>query len=663
LISGSNQIEQLGVYPSIYFNNNSIVEENYTEFKYLYLKNKSRYANISQIIFKFEFHREGLKNIISGFSTKQSEDFPQIYAARMYFLYNSNLFLNFSLKNFTSFYTLNTKWIDGWLGKSNFYLNEYENTIIFSRNYRGKPMAIQINKSLKYMNFSSQNNEFVFYCKLDYNKINKGIEEVNIGETRGEIMISRNFPIYYYLDFYFDDDHSKRDIFLNINIRLNSYNISVLKNDFEIKGYIIDKDSIDRIMNGEYILLKESGSFNGNYIESYGYGFLQIQKEFNKTNISYDNINDEQYVLISLSNKDHNNINSPLLVEIVSKEKSNESYFMPINQYLIETFNQNENLNVNINNYTIDINDRLDKGRGNCLSDVMIEFSPNYNDIILNLNEGNETKIIYEEYNYHGFKKFRITNTSERQNQINFNVINTRNRKDANYLIRYFYTDVRDENNYTLDIYTNKDDTAKNNQDSDIVSVWFDFKNINVTRDSKPLNNTNYTITFYINAFLFPKDNTEVELVNTSAIIHNRKYLYRAEAQSMYNYDKSFTINFTNISREHNYKYDLQLKVNVFIRDRIQNEEFLTFTYEVDLTDIAKKDNTILIIFLSVIGGLIVISVIAIPLLIYYRKLKKDNSQLKEQVLDIGFSANIQKNILKKEVKSKKDEDYETEFI
>lgn len=318
---------------------------------------------------------------------------------------------------------------------------------------------------------------------------------------------------------------------------------------------------------------------------------------------------------------------------------------------------------MNINNYTIDINDRLDKGRGNCLSDVMIEFSPNYNDIILNLNEGNETKIIYEEYNYHGFKKFRITNTSERQNQINFNVINTRNRKDANYLIRYFYTDVRDENNYTLDIYTNKDDTAKNNQDSDIVSVWFDFKNINVTRDSKPLNNTNYTITFYINAFLFPQDNTEVELVNTSAIIHNRKYLYRAEAQSMYNYDKSFTINFTNISREHNYKYDLQLKVNVFIRDRIQNEEFLTFTYEVDLTDIAKKDNTILIIFLSVIGGLIVISVIAIPLLIYYRKLKKDNSQLKEQVLDIGFSANIQKNILKKEVKSKKDEDYETEFI
>ena len=50
-------------------------------------------------------------------------------------------------------------------------------------------------------------------------------------------------------------------------------------------------------MNGEYILLKESGSFNGNYIESYGYGFLQIQKEFNKTNFSYDTNNDEQYVI------------------------------------------------------------------------------------------------------------------------------------------------------------------------------------------------------------------------------------------------------------------------------------------------------------------------------------------------------------------------------
>ena len=54
---------------------------------------------------------------------------------------------------------------------------------------------------------------------------------------------------------------------------------------------------------------------------------------------------------------------------------------------------------------------------------------------------------------------------------------------------------------------------------------------------------------------------------------------------------------------------------------------------------------------------------IVINFFFVYRKLRRDNSQLKEQVLDLGYSAGVQKNILTKEINSKKDEDYETEFI
>ena len=112
----------------------------------------------------------------------------------------------------------------------------------------------------------------------------------------------------------------------------------------------------------------------------------------------------------------------------------------------------------------------------------------------------------------------------------------------------------------------------------------------------------------------------------------------------------------------------MQIKVNVYIKDKIFNEEFLTYTSEVDLTDIKEKKEDgkshkyEIIIGISV--GLVVLGIIIIVIFICHnRRLKIYNSQLKEKVLSIGYTAGIEKNVILKEEQTKKDADYETTFI
>ena len=69
-----------------------------------------------------------------------------------------------------------------------------------------------------------KNAEFIFYFQLEYNMRNKGITEVKSGETRSQIMKSGHFPLYYYIKIK-DEDY----INIDVNLRLNSYDDSVLK--------------------------------------------------------------------------------------------------------------------------------------------------------------------------------------------------------------------------------------------------------------------------------------------------------------------------------------------------------------------------------------------------------------------------------------------------
>ena len=61
----------------------------------------------------------------------------------------------------------------------------------------------------------------------------------------------------------------------------------------------------------------------------------------------------------------------------------------------------------------------------------------------------------------------------------------------------------------------------------------------------------NYNITFFVYAYLFSKEELKEELVNTSACINNRNYLYKAETISIYGYSNIYLF-FQNILRQHN---------------------------------------------------------------------------------------------------------------
>ena len=84
----------------------------------------------------------------------------------------------------------------------------------------------------------------------------------------------------------------------------------------------------------------------------------------------------------------------------------------------------------------------------------------------------------------------------------------------------------------------------------------------------------------------------------------------------------------------------------------------MTYTSEIDLTKIKEEDNN-----KGKENDDDTMKIIIIVILFINRKLKKDNKELKEKVLSIGYSAGIEKNVIVSETKSKKDQDYETTFI
>ena len=158
---------------------------------------------------------------------------------------------------------------------------------------------------------------------------NKGIIEIKSGEIRSQIMESGNFPLLYYFKIKYQDY-----INFDMNLRLNSYDDSVMKNNFEIKGYLLDEDNMKRIINREYVPL--NNSINGIYSNRFKVGLIEV----NQKNTRDDNYS---YFLIEITNSDEKKINSYFLVELIVKENYKDAYFMPIGQYIIETFDDYNN--------------------------------------------------------------------------------------------------------------------------------------------------------------------------------------------------------------------------------------------------------------------------------------------------------------------------------
>ena len=401
--------------------------------------------------------------------------------------------------------------------------------------------------------------------------------------------------------------------------------------------------TIKRKINGEYIQL--NNPINGYYSNKFKVGLLEVNQ--NKT----DNNN---YLLIEIANIELRVINSYLLVEFVTREYHQDVYFMPINQYIIETFDDKNNLTRAENKYQIYVSQRA-------TSQVMIELSPEYNDIELNFTD--ET-LNSKDFNcvvnpVTGFKKYRIYN-SENDN-VYFNVINPKKRK-ANYMIRYYYTYEEDEYGYYL-----HDNIIKKyiDENDEYITLFLSINPIDITLKKSRLDNS-YTIYFYISGILYKNNETSKELLNTTSILQDQTPLYEDNTVNVYSYKnpENFNLTFRNIPRKDNYIYDLQIQANVFINRYLFNEEFLIFTKKIDLTDIKKEpEKSYLWYILGPILGVIGFLLIAF-FVIKYIRLSKANVNLEKEMKSMVYTNEIQRDILvKKKIKSEKESDYETTFI
>ena len=486
---------------------------------YIYYNNINDTNDIDYFIFTFEFDNIEINNIISSFNDKINDYYPQIYSSQMFYIIDFNKTFLYKLENnyiliYQYIYGTNNKsgWIDVPYQNNNSKISTYIN-----RNFRGRLFSNNIDSDINTIIFSiNDGNEFLLAIKLEYNMINKGIIEIKSGEIRSQIMRSGHFPLYYYLKIKNEDY-----INININLRLNSYDDSILKNDFDIKGYILNEETIKRKIIGESIQLQNP--INGTYSNKFKIGLLEINRKK-----VYDNNN---YLLIEIINNDKVDINTYILVEFVSKENSQDIYFMPIDQYLIETFdNYNETIREE-NKYHILINQR-----GN--NQVLIEISPEYNDIeLIFTNETYPNGFKCSDFNCSfnldaGFKQYTIYNVDN--DNIYFSVMNTKRRK-ANYMIRYFYCNKDIEYIYKLNDKMEQKYIDTNNGN---ITLSLTFDQIQIIYKDKPLNNTSGII-FFINGLLYKKNKDSEELLNTTSLLQERMPLYEKKIIREYNSEKN----------------------------------------------------------------------------------------------------------------------------
>ena len=160
---------------------------------------------------------------------------------------------------------------------------------------------------------------------------------------------------------------------------------------FDIEGYILEYKYIEKKLKGEYIELKKP--IKGYYDLVAKTGLFQINEENNEN---------EEYLLIKIDaiKGTNNYIDSNLIIQTVSMYLDNNSYILPINQYIAGRFNNDED-----KNYLIQVSEseKMD------LKDYLIEFSANYEDLIIEISEDSNITFINET----GIKKYLISKVDE----------------------------------------------------------------------------------------------------------------------------------------------------------------------------------------------------------------------------------------------------------
>ena len=400
----------------------------------------------------------------------------------------------------------------------------------------------------------------------------------------------------------------------------------------------------------------------------------------NIKNVEGDNRNDTFYYILIIIDGEHF-ISNSLSIEIIAMSKNNENYLVPVNQYIMgyKFFN---NITYLIKNYT-DNN-----------TDIIIEFSPNYQDIKLNF--GKSTKILtYKEDIINGIQKYRINTNNE---EIFLNINKPQEIINGSYLFRYYYLKNNEEFQYNFDnsSYLKK----KMNDEDNKADICFEFNtfdiyfnntlisyNISNINENEIKNEIKSGIRLKIYGFLYKIKNTTNEyneLLNTSAFISS-EFSYKNNTEINYSDNNTFEICFNNMDKA-DYFYDMQIKINIIFNDYFFKEDSLVSTLFINFTDEFKskeeenstedsennphnpkdtnypdKSNYFLFLILFII---IIIAIIALLAFLFYNfKLKKKNENLENKVLSISLTSINDKQLFNEYSEKKVDPDYDNTFI
>jgi hypothetical protein len=637
LVSTSNQNDNYNI--SLYKN---YIEEENIDKKYYKTDIYYYYHKLNLILFKFEFEDNKPKIILSSYSNDKDLNYPQIYSPKIYRLFNTNKVFNFNLTNRDCLLIFKLIY-----GRGIIIFDNYPK-IDINENYLGKQITIPFSE-VKNITFQSYKEEdFIFYIKLEYVSQQFEMKEIFYDESMNEILLNTKFPIFYYIKCDGQDN-------IDINFRIINIEDINTSTDITINGYMINQTTFKRRLNGEFIELKES--IQGQYDKIFKNGILQINETIiNKyiNNYKGDNGNETMnYALIVIDGGHF--ISNSLSIEIIAMSRNNDNYLVPVNQYIMG-YNASNNINYLIKNYSIDN-----------YTDIIIEFSPNYQDIKLNFDKSTNF-LTYQEDIINGIQKYRI-NTKNKEIILNIN--KSEGILNGNYLFRYYYLKNKEEFQYKFDIssYSKKIMNDKYNK-ADICLEFNKFEiyfNDALVSNNIPYINENEIkngIRLKIYGFLYKKENTNNEyneMLNTSAFISS-EFSYKNNTEISYTTNNKFKICFNNMDKA-NYFYDMQIKINIIFNDYFFKEDSLVSTLFINLKDEFAKNgpkNSIFLIFIIII----IIAIIVLLVILFYNfKLKKKNKKLENKVLSISLSSLNDNQLFDKDSEKKVDPDYDNAFI
>ena len=278
---------------------------------------------------------------------------------------------------------------------------------------------------------------------------------------------------------------------------------------------------------------------------------------------------------------------------------------------MLETFDQENNRTIIDNKYYL---------KCKSSNDAIIYLSSGFDDININFDKSINITHNISEY---GFKKYTINLNN---NEVYFNITKINKKRNANYIIRYYCPDFLNLSNFDY-IYTFDPNNKTINHtfiNNETATIYITYNSINVTSYNKWINNKG--IHFYVYAFLFKTNENSEKNINTTSILVENKYLFKANT-SYYPYlnnQENWILKFENIPRNHNFTYEMQLQViamHTYTFDLFPvyynyyyYENILAFKSEINLTHIgydelenSKKDRVPTSIIVVVIILLIII--------------------------------------------------------